>query len=57
MAGRALTVNKNTARASEEQIRQRAYELYLEGGRVDGKATEHWLQAEAEMNQRKADNS
>lgn len=51
MAGRALTVNKNTASATVEQIRQRAYELYLEGGGEAGKEMQHWLQAEAELNQ------
>ena len=50
MAGRALVVNQNTAPPTEEQIRQRAYELYLEGGRQAGKEIEHWLQAEAEFN-------
>jgi hypothetical protein len=50
MAGRALVVNQNTAPATEEQIRQRAYELYLKGGQQEGKETEHWLQAEAELN-------
>ena len=51
MSGRALTVNKNTAPATAEQIKQRAYELYLEGGSQAGKEVEHWLQAEAELNQ------
>jgi len=50
MAGRALVVNQNTAPPTEEQIRQRAYELYLEGGREPGRDTEHWLQAEDELN-------
>jgi hypothetical protein len=54
VAGRALTVNKNTVPATEEQIRQRAYELYLEGGCQPGKELQHWLQAEAELNQENA---
>ena len=33
----------------EEQIRQRAYELYLERGGVDGNATDDWLQAKEEV--------
>ena len=33
----------------EEQIRQRAYELYLERGGVDGNATDDWLQAKQEV--------
>ena len=54
MAGRALAFNKNTAPSTPtiEQIRQRAYELYLEGGCEAGKENEHWLQAEAEFKQR-----
>jgi hypothetical protein len=31
-----------------ERIRQRAYELYEQHGRVDGFALDDWLQAEAE---------
>ena len=49
MAGRALAVNRNTAPPTVEQIRQRAYELYVEGGCEAGKEIEHWLQAEAEF--------
>lgn len=52
MAGRALTVNKNTAPPTVEQIRQRAYELYVEDGYQPGKELEHWLQAEAELKPR-----
>jgi Protein of unknown function (DUF2934) len=37
----------------EEQIRQRAYELYEARGRVDGHQLEDWLQAENEITQRK----
>jgi hypothetical protein len=51
VVGRALAVNKNTAPPTEEQIRQRAYELYVEGGRQAGKEVDHWLKAEAEFNQ------
>ncbi|HUO29958.1 MAG TPA: DUF2934 domain-containing protein [Bryobacteraceae bacterium] len=49
--GRALAVNNNTAPPTAEQIRQRAYELYVEGGCQAGKEMEHWLRAEAELNQ------
>jgi hypothetical protein len=51
VVGRALAVNKNTAPPTEEQIRQRAYELYVEGGRQAGKELDYWLKAEAEFNQ------
>ena len=34
---------------TEEKIRQRAYELYEERGRIDGLALDDWLQAEAEV--------
>jgi Protein of unknown function (DUF2934) len=33
----------------EEQIRQRAYQLYEKRGRLDGKAMEDWLMAEEEV--------
>ena len=33
----------------EEAIRRRAYELYEERGRQDGRAEEDWLRAEAEI--------
>jgi hypothetical protein len=52
MAGRAPIIPKqvkNTLTPSEEQIRKRAHELYLERGCQDGLALEDWLQAEAEL--------
>ena len=33
----------------EERIRERAYELYEQRGRIDGFASEDWFQAETEM--------
>jgi hypothetical protein len=33
----------------EEQIRRRAYELYVEDGYQDGNQLEHWLAAEREL--------
>jgi len=33
----------------EERIRQRAYQLYEERGRLDGSAMEDWLIAEEEV--------
>ncbi len=33
----------------EEQIRQRAYELYEERGREDGRDQEDWFRAEGEV--------
>ncbi len=33
----------------EEQIRQRAYQLYEERGHLDGNAMEDWLRAEEEV--------
>lgn len=33
----------------EEQIRQRAYQMYEERGRLDGNAMEDWLTAEEEV--------
>ena len=33
----------------EQKVRARAYELWEHAGRPEGRATEHWLQAEAEI--------
>ena len=33
----------------EQRIRERAYQIWEEAGRPEGKAVEHWLQAEAEI--------
>jgi hypothetical protein len=33
------------------EISKRAYGIWLRAGRPDGKALEHWLQAEAELTQ------
>ena len=37
------------ARPSDEEIAQKAYELYLQRGSVPGHETDDWLQAEAEL--------
>jgi len=34
---------------SEEAIRRRSHEIWLKEGRPEGKALEHWLRAEAEL--------
>jgi len=36
----------------QEQVRRRAYEIYLERGGQDGHALEDWLQAESEWPRR-----
>ncbi len=36
-------------RPSDEEISQRAYELYLQRGSAAGHETDDWLQAEAEL--------
>jgi hypothetical protein len=38
----------------QEQIRLRAYELYEQRGREDGRDLADWLQAESEVTQKKA---
>ncbi|HEY7243267.1 MAG TPA: DUF2934 domain-containing protein [Xanthobacteraceae bacterium] len=32
-----------------DRIRNRAYELWIAGGRLDGQADQHWLTAEREV--------
>jgi hypothetical protein len=60
MAGRALASPKTAEKESapspaistdptEDQIRQRAHEIYLQRGCQDGMEIEDWLQAEAEL--------
>ena len=34
---------------TEEHIRERAYEIYLERGGGDGRALDDWLQAERDL--------
>jgi hypothetical protein len=34
---------------SEEALRARSHEIWLKEGRPEGKALEHWLRAEAEL--------
>lgn len=38
----------------EERIRQRAYELFEQEGRQEGRDEEYWLRAEAEIRGRKS---
>ena len=40
----------STNGSPEEEIRERAYSLYLAEGRPDGRDMEHWLAAEADCN-------
>jgi hypothetical protein len=53
----ALTIEEPSTSSSEilfaaqieQQIRQRAFELYEQRGQIDGLAEQDWLQAEAEI--------
>ncbi len=46
-AGRLMPVDPlGTNARRDEVIRRKAYELYEQGGRVDGQALDHWLEAE-----------
>jgi len=49
---RPKTVDDN--RPLEELIRERAYELYEQRGREDGKALDDWLQAEIELTRKRS---
>jgi Protein of unknown function (DUF2934) len=42
-------LNPRSTGPTEEQIRLRAYEIYVERGRVDGQDQEDWIQAEKEL--------
>jgi hypothetical protein len=58
MAARAIAIPKKDepeALPLGEQIRQRAYEIYLQRGGQDGSELDDWLQAEAEFRPRDKD--
>jgi hypothetical protein len=48
-AGASTLPATATPRSAEEEIRRRAYELYEQEGRQDGRDQEHWLRAETEL--------
>jgi len=48
------SASAQTGNNVEELVRRRAYEIYESTGRPDGRAEEHWLQAEAELRERTA---
>jgi hypothetical protein len=43
----AKQANTETNQISAEQIARRAYEIWEAEGRPDGRATDHWIKAEA----------
>jgi hypothetical protein len=45
----SAVLDKMFDRPLEKRIRDRAYELYVQGGRKDENAVEHWLSAEMEL--------
>ena len=52
-----LTKGNAASTTHQENVRARAYELYVVRGRIEGHAEEDWLQAEGEVagsNERKA---
>ncbi len=49
-SGREMPIDPAGVNAPEEQkIRLRAYEIYEKRGRVEGKALDHWLEAERQI--------
>jgi hypothetical protein len=56
MAGRAIEIaEKNVDITEEEQIRRRAYEIYMDLGCQAGTELDDWLQAESELKQEEAE--
>ena len=43
-------MNTNESISRDEEIANRAYAIWESEGRVEGRAWDHWLQAEREMN-------
>jgi hypothetical protein len=41
--------DSQTSSPTPDEIAERAYTIYEREGRVDGKAMDHWLQAESEL--------
>src|SRR5262249_52816668 len=48
----ALPVTANSYGPSEDEIRQRAYELYEQEGYQQGRHEDHWQRAAAELHER-----
>lgn len=49
-SGRLMPLDPLGTNAPQEVlVRQRAYEIYEQRGRVDGRALDHWLEAECEL--------
>lgn len=42
---------------SNEEIAERAYQIYEREGRTDGRAMDHWLQAESELREERQNRS
>lgn len=49
---KAPTASAAVSSDLEDEVRGRAYELYEQDGRQDGRDQEYWLRAEAEVFQR-----
>lgn len=53
-AAKATTVPVTAAaEPTQDEIAAKAYELFLQGGSMDGRDLEHWLRAEEELKRRK----
>ena len=47
--GRAVGANTAAGRPSAEEISKRAFQIWEQTGRAQGRDVENWLQAEAEL--------
>ena len=47
--GRVSTQSEPSLSPDHETIRKRAYELYQQEGCIDGRALDHWLEAERQV--------
>ena len=50
-AGRERPGGARRAEPDEHRIRERAHEIWIEEGRPEGRATDHWLRAKWELEQ------
>ena len=45
----AKKLTKQESKPTQEEIAQRAYEIFVQRGRPQGRDLEHWLEAEAQL--------
>lgn len=47
--GETTEIDQNTRPVEDDEIRRRAYEIWLREGRPEGRSEEHWQRAKVEL--------